>query len=179
MEDNQLVRKSSKGDTKAFEKLVLKYQNKMYYLCLKITKNEADAEDASQNAFIKAYKAIGSFKGQSAFSTWLYSIGRNSALDILKKRKDHENIDEQYDIADVKLDYNPEQNVVKKETAEILKKLIYGLPKDMREIIILREIKQMQYSEIAEILGISEGTVKSRISRAREKLREEIKKAGI
>ena len=179
MEDPILVMRAKKGDIGAFEELVQKYQSRMYYLCLSITKNAADAEDAAQNAFIKAFRAIGSFRMESAFSTWLYSIGRNSALDVVKKRKDHSDIDSELSLMSDVVEFDPEQSAVSREEAEKLRELINGLPDEFKNVLILREIEGMQYAQIAEALGISEGTVKSRISRARERLKAAVLKAGL
>lgn len=179
MEDLRTIKKALKGDTSAFEALVKKYDSRVYYICLEITKNTADAEDAAQESFIKAYGYLGRFRGDSAFSTWMYSIARNSALDVIRRRKETVNIDEQAELPGETLEFDPEGSAVSKESANTLKKLILALPEDFRQVLILREIEGCQYSEIAEMLGIGEGTVKSRLSRARSKLREAITNSGL
>ena len=135
--------------------------------------------DVSQEVFLKVYRSISSFKGDSAFSTWLYRIAKNTALDFVRKRKQNTlSIDSSgeesdgFDIADDATDSSPEKKILESERSAVLKKAISMLSYEHREIIILRDISDYSYEEIALRLGIEAGTVKSRLFRAREALRK-------
>lgn len=176
MDELQLVKRASKGDSEAFRELAEKYQNKVYYLCLRYTKNREDALDCAQTALIKAYYNLSKFGGRSSFATWIYSVTRNVCLDFLRKTKSVlplEVLDECNLLDSVFCD--PSISAENAELHSLLKKLIYELPQDMRRIFILREFDGYSYAEIAELMGIAQGTVKSRLSRARERLRISLK----
>lgn len=178
MEERELISRCKKNDMDAFESLILSYEKKIYNLCFYMLKNKDDALDASQEVSIKIYKSIDKFKGESKFSTWVYRITYNTCMDYIKKRRDELSYDDVI---------NPETHVDSRiegiiETRELqyeIKKCILKLSNDFRTIIILRDINGLSYQEIADILNIEIGTVKSRLNRARETLRNELIKCGI
>lgn len=179
-EEKILVEKVQKGDTASFEKLVLANQTKVYNLALRMVGSAEDAFDMSQEAFIKAYNSLGSFRGDSRFSVWLYRLTTNVCLDFLRSegRKSHgsltylseENEDKELEIPDER--FSPETMTEKRELREAVNRGLLSLPKDYRAILLLREIDGLSYEEIADALSLEEGTVKSRIFRARKKLCE-------
>ncbi len=176
MDEQMLVDKAKNGDVASFEALVRKYQSRLYALAFRMVGNPEDAFDVSQDAILKVYKYIGSFHEKSAFSTWLYAITRNTALDFLRKRKKRFFSETKlcaYTEADFVRVYGetPEDSLEKKEKRRLLVSLIRDLPKPQRDVVILRDIDGYSYKEITEILGVSLGTVKSRLFRARETLR--------
>ncbi len=166
------------GDVNAFEKLVKEYEKNVYNLALRMTGNSEDAADMSQEAFIKAYNSITSFRGDSKFSVWLYRIVSNVCLDFLRSRSRKQTVSlsaENDDGEDVELDIadetqSPELLLDRSMTRDAVRRGLAALPPDHREILLLREIQGLSYEEIADVLGLEEGTVKSRIFRARKKL---------
>ncbi len=177
-EEDVLVVEVQGGDTASFEKLVLENQTKVYNLALRMVGNTEDAYDMSQEAFIKAYNSIALFRGESRFSVWLYRLTTNVCLDFLRSqgRKSHGSltyIGEEEDEKELEIPddrFSPETLVEKKELREAVNRGLLTLPKDYRSILLLREIDGLSYEEIAETLSLEEGTVKSRIFRARKKL---------
>ena len=177
-EEDILVAKIQNGDSSAFEKLVLDNQTRVYNLALRMVGNEEDAFDMSQEAFIKAYNSIALFRGESRFSVWLYRLTTNVCLDFLRSsgRKAHgsltyisdEDDEKELEIPDER--FSPETIVEKKELREAVNRGLMSLSKDYRAILLLREIDGLSYEEIAEALSLEEGTVKSRIFRARKRL---------
>ena len=169
MSEKILVEKAKNGDSSAFEKLYDLYATKVYNTALRMTRNAEDALDLSQEIFIRVYKSLPFFKGDSSFSTWLYSIASNACIDFTRKetKKKHDSVDEALQLPDVK---TPESELEKRQLREDIANAISSLPPNLREVIVLREINGLSYAEIADALDIEEGTVKSRISRAREKL---------
>ncbi len=180
MDERMLISKIQEGDTGLFEELISSYQRKIYSLALRILRNEEDAGDASQEAILKIYRAIGSFQGKSSFSTWVYMVTRNACLDFIRRRahiSDYEEGMPEYDCAPL---YNPsaetpEGAYEKKERRLRIIELIRSLPEEQKTVLVLRDVDGYAYGEIAEILNISEGTVKSRLFRAREALRQLLK----
>lgn len=180
----RLIKKCKKGNLKAFEELIKKYENKSYAIALKILKDSDDAMDISQEALIKVYKSIKTFKFKSSFSTWLYRIVTNTCMDFLRKNKvktysiDNpiETDEGQYfrEIEDFK--NNTERRVDENITKELVHKAIDKLDDLYRVPIILRDIEGFSYKEISEILDCSLGTVKSRINRGRKYLKDIILK---
>ncbi|MDD3766584.1 MAG: sigma-70 family RNA polymerase sigma factor [Eubacteriales bacterium] len=170
MSENELIAKAAKGDISAFEQLVADYQSMVYNIALKLLCNTEDAADAAQDALIKVYRNIGSFNGKSKFSTWIYRITYNTCLDKMRKSKNQE-----YELLDdtaVDTASTPQSALMDKERAQIIQKAIYSLPHDQKTVIVMRDIHGLSYDEIADVLNCSLGTVKSRINRARIKLRE-------
>lgn len=177
-EEDILIAKIQNGDTASFEKLVLENQTKVYNLALRMVGNQEDAYDMSQEAFIKAYNSLALFRGESRFSVWLYRLTTNVCLDFLRSqgRKHHDSLtymseeddDKELEIPDDR--FSPETLAEKKELREAVNRGLMSLPKDYRSILLLREIDGLSYEEIAQALSLEEGTVKSRIFRARKRL---------
>lgn len=184
LEEQLLVERSKKGDKEAFEHLVLLYENKVYTTAYRFMGNYADASDLAQDAFIKIYQALPGFRGDSSFGTWIFHITVNVCRDELRKRKRRPTVslddnsgeynNSTYDICSN--DPGPEEMLDRSETQAMIQSCLNTLSDDYREIIVLREIQELTYEEIAEVLGCSLGTVKSRLSRARQALKEKINK---
>lgn len=180
MNDEMLISRAAKGDASAFNELMTQYERKMYSICYRMCQNHEDAQDCLQEAMLRVYRAISGFKGQSSFSTWLYRVTMNSCLDELRKRKNKQStsLDNLLESGWSPSDESdtPEHHAVASEKKRALHQAISELPEDMRSAIVLRDIEGFSYEEIADSLGINVGTIKSRISRGREKLREKIRK---
>ena len=176
--EQRIIHKVLKGEKNAFEELVAANQTNVYNLALKLTCNEEDALDLSQEAFLKAYTQLESFRGESRFSVWMYRLTYNLCIDFLRKKSRAPAIsltcyDEDNDAGDMEipdLRELPEDAVLRQESGKTISESIDELGSGQREILIMREITGMSYSEMAETLKISEGTVKSRLARARKNL---------
>lgn len=175
--DQQLVERAQRGDKHAFELLVAKYQRRLGRLISRFVRDAAEAEDVTQEAFIKAYRALPAFRGDSAFYTWLYRIGINTAKNYLITLGRRAPTSTQFDIEDsenfedstVLQDLNtPENILMSKEVVGVVNASLLQLPEDLRTALTLREIEGLSYEEIAEIMSCPIGTVRSRIFRARE-----------
>lgn len=176
--EKKIIEKVLGGDANAFEELVLKYEKTVYNLALRMVGDRDDASDMTQEAFIKAYGSLSSFRGDSKFSVWIYRIATNVCLDFLrsKSRKqqvsltvsDDDDEDAQLDIPDPKAD--PEQQLIKKISMQSVEEGLKTLPDKQRQILVMRELGGMSYAEIGAALSLEEGTVKSRIFRARKRL---------
>ena len=175
--DLSLVRRVQRGDKGAFDALVLKYQHKLVKLVMRYVRNAAEAEDIAQEAFIKAYRALPQFRGDSAFYTWLYRIAINTAKNAVVSRDrspieynlDRSNSDESYDMQGrMKDSETPEGLVLTDEIRSTVNAAIDALPEDLRTAIVLRELEGLSYEEIAAAMDCPVGTVRSRIFRARE-----------
>ena len=166
------------GDVNAYEALVKEYEKNVYNLALRMTGNSEDAADMAQESFIKAYNSLTAFRGDSKFSVWLYRIVSNVCLDFLRSRSRKQTVSlstENDDGEEVELDiadetHSPEQLLDRSLTRDAVRRGLAALPPDHREILLLREIQGLSYEEIADVLGLEAGTVKSRIFRARKKL---------
>jgi len=175
-DDQILVERAQNGDKRAFDLLVLKYQHKIAKLIMRYVRDPAEALDVSQEAFIKTYRALPKFRGDSAFYTWLYRIAINTAknhLVAMKRRPVDFEVDLQdpdsYDInARLQDNDTPERIAQREELRETVEDAIGALPDELREAIILREIEGLSYEEIARAMDCPVGTVRSRIFRARE-----------
>jgi len=186
LDEKLLIEKSIQGDSESFEKLILSCEKKVYNIALKILGNEADAYDAAQDTFIKVYKNLENFKGNSSFSTWVYRITSNVCLDIIRKNKNKKNtvsIDKEIEFDDSDATFeiedrnaDTEEKILEKERSEALHKALSRLNPEQREILVLREFQNLSYDEIANVLNIGTGTVKSKISRARAALKNELLK---
>lgn len=161
-------------DAEAFEALAVRYERVIYLLCLRMTGNPADAQDCAQEAFLNAFRAYGSFRGSASAKTWLYRIAYNACLDFLRRRGNDASLDALreagFDPADPRQPL-PGEKVEKDELRRQIGQAMMRLPEDQRAVMILRDFQQMPYEEIAQVLDISPGTVKSRLSRAREKVK--------
>lgn len=181
--DQLLVEQVQKGDTKAFDLLINKYQHRIVSLVTRYVSDHAEAQDVAQEAFIKAYRAIDRFRGDSAFYTWLYRIAINTAKNWLvarKRRPPASDIDatdaEQYDMESrLKEQGTPENEMMREEIKRTVFETIADLPEDLRTAIMLREMEGMSYEDIALTMDCPIGTVRSRIFRAREAIDEKLK----
>jgi RNA polymerase sigma-70 factor (ECF subfamily) len=181
--DQQLVRRVQKGDRSAFDLLVLKYQHRVLKLVGRFVSNPAEAEDVAQDAFLKAYRALPSFRGESAFYTWLYRIAINTAKNSLvatRRRPVEFGLDpqdpDQYDRhAKLKEVDTPERVLLTEEIRQVVQGAMEQLPEDLRTAIVLRELDGLSYEEIAEAMDCPVGTVRSRIFRAREAIDKRLK----
>ena len=175
--DQQLVERAQRGDKHAYELLVVKYQRRLGRLISRFVRDSAEAEDVTQEAFIKAYRALPAFRGESAFYTWLYRIGINTAKNYLvsagRRAPTSTPFDaeesEEFEGAGQLQDMNtPENILMSKQVVEVVSSSLQQLPEDLRTALTLREIEGLSYEEIAEIMNCPIGTVRSRIFRARE-----------
>lgn len=185
MSDEELVEKIKKGDIDAYEEIIKKYENKVCGIIYHMIKNQNDVEDLAQEVFIKVYKNLSKFKGDSSLYTWIYKITVNLCLDEVKKRKNIIYLDEKLEVEDGELerelpslDKTQVELYEEKELKEKLHKCIGKLPEKQRVMIVLRDIKGFSYEEISEITSVKLGTVKSQINRARLKLKELLDKEG-
>jgi len=182
--DRQLVARAQRGDKRAFELLVEKYQRKLARLLSRFIRDPAEVEDVTQEAFIKAYRALPAFRGDSAFYTWLYRIGINTAKNYLMamgrraptstevEADEAEGFEEGEQLRDIN---TPESVLLSNEIAETVNSTIEKLPEELRTAIQLREIEGMSYEEIAKVMDCPIGTVRSRIFRAREAIAEQLR----
>ncbi|SDG98127.1 RNA polymerase sigma factor RpoE [Nitrosomonas sp. Nm132] len=183
--DQQLVERVQHGDKRAFDLLVIKYQRKLARLLSQFIRDAAEVEDISQETFIKAYRALPSFRGESAFYTWLYRIGINTAKNFLVSQgrkvpttvndfdnEDAENFEEAGRLREVS---TPESELMSKQIAQTVNQTLDALPEELRTAIVLREIEGLSYEEIASIMNCPIGTVRSRIFRAREAIAEKLR----
>jgi RNA polymerase sigma-70 factor (ECF subfamily) len=185
-EELDLIERTKQGDNNAFEALVEENQKKVYNLALKLTGDENDALDLSQDALIKAYLNLGSFRGDCRFSVWIYRLTYNCCIDFIRKRRRAQQgsltyIGENGDLADLEIPdtrMNPESEVERRELRRAIDEGIGQLSEEHRRIFLLRQIAGMTYEEIALTLHISEGTVKSRLSRARQNLAKNLVESG-
>ena len=182
--DQQLVLRAQQGDKRAFELLVEKYQRKLARLLSRFIRDPAEVEDVTQEAFIKAYRALPAFRGDSAFYTWLYRIGINTAKNYLMamgrraptstevEAEEAEGFEEGEQLRDIN---TPESVLLSNEIAETVNSTIEQLPEELRTAIQLREIEGMSYEDIAQVMNCPIGTVRSRIFRAREAIAERLR----
>jgi RNA polymerase sigma-70 factor (ECF subfamily) len=182
--DRQLVARAQSGDKRAFELLVEKYQRKLARLLSRFIRDPAEVEDVTQEAFIKAYRALPAFRGDSAFYTWLYRIGINTAKNYLMamgrraptstevEAEEAEGFEEGEQLRDIN---TPESLLLSNEIAETVNSTIEQLPEELRTAIQMREIEGMSYEDIAKAMDCPIGTVRSRIFRAREAIAEQLR----
>ncbi|MCQ2419009.1 MAG: sigma-70 family RNA polymerase sigma factor [Clostridia bacterium] len=186
MEEAKLIALAQKGDETAFEQLVLLYQKRVYNLALRMVQNPDDAFDLSQEAFLKAWKNLPNLKADAAFSTWLFRMTSNECIDFLRRSKRQKTVSltvESDDDEEVQLDMpdtapGPEEAAIRAEEQALLQKAMEQLPPDHRQILTLRIVDDLDYRQISEVLGIAEGTVKSRLARARDNLRKNLAALG-
>ena len=182
--DQLLVERAQRGDKRAFELLVEKYQRKLARLLSRLVRDPGEVEDVTQEAFVKAYRALPSFRGDSAFYTWLYRIGINTAKNYLvamrRRAPTSTGVDaeeaEGFESSEQLRDINtPESLLLSKEIAATVNAAIESLPEELRSAIQLRELEGMSYEDIAKLMDCPIGTVRSRIFRAREAIARELK----
>lgn len=175
--ENEIIRSVLKGNVNEFEKLVTAYEKNVYNIALRLVGDPEDAADMTQETFIKAYRALGSFRGDSKFSVWLYRIASNVCLDFLRSRSRRKQVSLSVEDEDGEafmelpdMSGNPEEQLMKKLSMEAVRRGLEQLPPQQRQILVLRELGGLSYAELAQSLGLEEGTVKSRIFRARKRL---------
>ena len=180
--DQQLVQRAQRGDLRAFDLLVLKYQGRIAALISRYVSDAGEVEDVTQEAFIKAYRALGKFRGDSAFYTWLYRIAANAAKNhlVAKGRRpgadatieDAEGFDEGGMLSE---SASPEALAMGGELAAVVESALNALPDELKAALMLREFDGLSYDDIADVLGCPVGTVRSRIFRAREAIDQRVK----
>ena len=175
-DDGDLITRFKGGDVSGFEELVRKYQDRIYNLCRYMIQDAHDAQDAAQDVFLKAHQNLKGFKPDASLYTWLYRIAVNTCLDYKKKSRPEQAEDESVIDDLTSTDASPEQRYQSKEIGQAIQAALQKLPEHLRAAIVLKEIEELSYEEIAAVLDTSLGTVKSRISRAREELRELLRK---
>ncbi len=182
MQDSQIVGSVLDGDSKAFELLVLKYQKPLYYAANAITKNPAAAEDIVQDAFVKAFEKLDTLKNPSGFYQWIKKIVVNMALNLYDRNKWNVDVssDDENDFFDNIAVYDtPEEKTLKDELKQYIKVFVDALPEKLRLVLVMREIDDLSYEEISELLKIPVGTVRSRLFNARQVLRDRLIKQGL
>ncbi len=180
--DAEMLRAVRAGDPTAYRGLVEKYQGRLYTLVYGMIRNREDARDLTQEAFVKAYRSLDTFRAEAGFYTWLYRIAMNLTIDFARKRKRRgqiaefdENIaqrDEDGDIAEVHEEESPGRILERKQTLARIMDAMEQLPEDQRQVVLLRELDGLSYKEIADAMGIPEGTVMSRLFYARKRLQK-------
>ena len=176
MTEQELVRAAAGGDTEAFERLVRTYENKIYHLALRMCGSSEEASDIAQEAFLAAWRGLPSFRGEANFATWLYRLTSNAAIDYLRRQK-KERGDMSLDDEDLGLDAvdtgpGPQDAAERTEVRTAVAAGLQQLSEGHRQVLVLREIQGLSYEEIADVLEVDLGPVKSRISRARTALRK-------
>ena len=184
MTELELVQAAQKGDDSAFEELVRTYEKKVYHLALRMCGNPDDAYEIAQEAFLSAWKGLKFFRGESSFSTWLYRLSSNAAIDFLRREKRQRGPgefsldDEETYIEPIDPSPTPQRHAETQELREALAEGLEKLSPEHRQVLLLRELQGLSYEEISDALDLDLGTVKSRIARAREKLRNYLLRSG-
>ena len=188
MTEQDLVALAKKGDQDAFAQLVEANQNKIYSLALRMTGSPEDGADLAQEAFLRAWRSLPSFQEESSFSTWLYKLTSNLCIDFLRKEKRRKAVvttvsldDDQDESPPVEVPdhrFTPEAEVERRELRAAMSRALKTMSEEHRQILILREVEGLSYTEIAQLLDVEEGTVKSRLARARISLRNILQKDG-
>lgn len=181
-EERALVMRAQRGDQQAFRVLVERYQKRVYTLALGLVSNPQDGEDVAQEAFLSAWKGLPKFRRDAKFSTWLYRLTVNAATDLLRRRQreqaHHSLEDEERPLQVPDATPGPEERAQQAERRAILRRAVGELTENHREILLLREVNGLDYREIGQVLGLTPGTVKSRLARARRELRDKLLAQG-
>ena len=185
--EQELVAQARRGDESAFEALVTENEKRIYNLCRRLTGNQEDAAELTQEAFLNAWRGLGRFQGESSFSTWLYRLATNACIDFLRKEKRRQSLsmtvslDDEEEARQVELPderYAPEGALERAEARRAVAEGLKRLTLEHRQVLVMREIHGLSYAEIGQVLGLEEGTVKSRIARARGALRKVLTERG-
>lgn len=183
-DESRLVERARRGDTEAFEALISQYEKRVYGLAFRLTGNHEDASDMAQEAFVRVYMSLPDFRGDSSFGTWLTRIVHNACKDELRRRRRQRvsSLDEPMDKDDGEMSRQwadpadgPEQAFERTELRRLVRETVLSLDEDHRDILILRDFQDLTYEQIRDVLGLSLGTVKSRLNRARAALREALR----
>jgi len=178
MNELLLISRARGGDREAFGELVEQYRDNVYRLAYRMCGNAYDADEAAQEAFVAAWRALPNFRGDAKFSTWLYRLTTNAAIDVMRREKRHKTVGdgEMVDLADDA--DSPQETVERTEQQEAVQKALATLSEEYREVLLLRYMEELDYAEIAEVLQLPSGTVKSRINRAKAALKTALLKSG-
>lgn len=187
MQDELLIRRAQRGDAGAFEQLLLEHQKNVYNLCYRMAGNPDDAMDLSQETFLRAWRCLDQYQFASAFSTWLYRLCSNICIDFLRRRRRQQTVPLTFEDADGEEQTYavpdaqplPEEQVELKLTREILQAAMAQLLPEHRAVLQLRVVNEMSYEQIADVLDIQIGTVKSRLSRARNQLKKILERGNL
>lgn len=180
MTENELIQRAKNGDHAAFEQLVLTHQDRVFTLAFHLLGNREDAADLAQEAFLKAWRSLAGFHAESSFATWMHRLTTNLCLDHLRKQARRQNISVAASLDDEENPFpepadssqDPHAQLERKERKRALTQALQALPEHYRSLLLMREVSGMSYQEIADALELDLGTVKSRIARARERLRK-------
>ncbi|HEY0847331.1 MAG TPA: sigma-70 family RNA polymerase sigma factor [Noviherbaspirillum sp.] len=170
IDDEECAARAQRGEGKAFSELVRRYQDRVYRFLLRLTRSQDDALDLTQDTFLRAYQGLERWRPQALFRTWLFRIARNAAFDLLRRDKRVEFVELEEDAEIVDTAAGPEAVLETAQRYRLLESALERLPAEHREIVLLRDIEEMSYEEIAQVLDLNIGTVKSRIARARATL---------
>ena len=178
MNELLLISRARGGDREAFGALVEQYRDNVYRLAYRMCGNAYDADEAAQEAFVAAWRALPNFRGDAKFSTWLYRLTTNAAIDVMRREKRHQTVGdgEMMELADDA--DSPQETVERTEQQEAVQKALATLSEEYREVLLLRYMEELDYAEIAEVLQLPSGTVKSRINRAKAALKTALLKSG-
>lgn len=178
MNEILLISRARNGDREAFGALVEQYRDNVYRLAYRMCGNEYDADEAAQEAFVAAWRALPNFRGDAKFSTWLYRLTTNAAIDVMRREKRHQTVGdgEMMEVADDA--DSPQETVERTEQQEAVQRALATLSEEYREVLLLRYMEELDYAEIAEVLKLPSGTVKSRINRAKAALKTALLKSG-
>ena len=185
MTEQELVHSAQKGDTSAFGQLVEAHQSKIYTLCYRMTGNAEDAADITHEVFLSAWRSLSRFQVQSSFGTWIYRLSTNASIDFLRREKrrqvlsmtmEEDSEERQAQVPDER--YSPHRLLEQKEARQAVANALAALSPEHRQVLVLREMEGLSYQEIGRLLDLEEGTVKSRIARARLALRDFLIKSG-
>ena len=178
MNEILLISRARTGDREAFGGLVEQYRDNVYRLAYRMCGNAYDADEAAQEAFVAAWRALPNFRGDAKFSTWLYRLTTNAAIDVMRREKRHKAVGdgEMIEVADDA--DSPQETVERTEQQEAVQKALATLSEEYREVLLLRYMEELDYAEIAEVLQLPSGTVKSRINRAKAALKAALLKSG-
>ncbi len=178
MDELRAIAQAKKGEADAFAFLVETYETSVYRLALRMCGNAHDAEEVAQEAFVAAWKGLPSFRGESKFSSWLYQLTTNAAIDFLRREKRHRAATPLEDEMEPVSPDTPQQAVEEDEVRHALQQALDSLTPEHREIFLLRQMRQLSYEEIGRLLDLEPGTVKSRLSRAKKQLRHILTQKG-
>lgn len=172
------VRRAKRGDQEAFAWLVETYQGPVYRLVLRMGLSPADAEEAAQNAFVAAWRGLPEFRGDAKFSTWLYRLSTNAAIDFARREKKHTGHADINELERPDDGPSPQETVERRERSDAIRDAVAALPEQYRQVLLLRYMQELSYGEIGSALGLPEGTVKSRINRAKSQLKAALSGSG-